>query len=59
MLMGKYIFLCIIVLNHDDLFCPEEGTKLIIEVHLLLVSCRFVTYPQVLGIGLESDIEHA
>jgi hypothetical protein len=38
MLMGEDVPLLAVVLGHDDLFGPEEGSEVFVEVHLLLVS---------------------
>lgn len=44
-------------LGHDYLFGPEEGTKVIIEIHLLLVALRVVAHPQLLRVSFEADID--
>ncbi len=45
MLMGEDVLLAIIVLSHDDLFGPEEGSKVSVEVLFLLVADRIVADP--------------
>lgn len=44
-------------LSHDYLFGPEEGTEVIIEIHLLLVAFRTVAHPQLLRVSFETDID--
>ena len=53
------ILLGIIILSHDDLFCPEEGSELLVELHFLLIPSGIVTDPEILGICFESDVEHS
>lgn len=45
MLMGEDVLLAIIVLSHDDLFGPEERSKVSVEVLFLLVADRIVADP--------------
>lgn len=59
MFFSEDILLGIIVLSHDDLFCPEEGSKLLVELHFLLISSGIVADPEILGICFESDVEHS
>jgi hypothetical protein len=36
--MIKDIILFFMVLSEDNLFCSEEGTVLLVEIHLLLIT---------------------
>lgn len=44
-------------LSHHDLLRPEEGSKVVVEVHFLLVALAVVAYPEALRISLQPDIE--
>lgn len=57
--MGEDVLLAIIVLSHDDLFGPEEGSKVSVEVLFLLVADRIVADPQILRIGLEAYVKES
>ena len=58
-LVGEDVILLIVVLGHDDLFCPEEGPEVVVEVHFLVVAFRVVADPQALGVGFEPDVEES
>ena len=59
MFFGEDVQLCVLILGHDDLLGSEEGTKLLVKIHFLLVAGRVVTDPKVLRVCFKADVEHA
>lgn len=46
-------------LCHNDLLSSEEGSKVFIKVHLLLVADGVVADPQLLRVCFKSDVDEA
>ena len=38
MFFGEDVLLCVLILGHDDLFGAEEGAKVLVKIHFLLVT---------------------